>query len=77
MQEYIMALDQGTTSSRCMIFDKKGNIVTKAQQEFDNYYPQAGFVEQDAKEIWNSQLAYLAGLIIKTRKNFIQKLNVQ
>ena len=42
-----MALDQGTTSSRCMIFDKKGNIVTKAQQEFDNYYPQAGFVEQD------------------------------
>ena len=57
MQEYIMALDQGTTSSRCMIFDKKGNIVTKAQQEFDNYYPQAGFVEQDAKEIWNSQLS--------------------
>ena len=48
MQEYIMALDQGTTSSRCMIFDKKGNIVTKDQQEFDNYYPQAGFVEQDA-----------------------------
>ena len=57
MQEYIMALDQGTTSSRCMIFDKKGNIVTKAQQEFDNYYPQAGFVEQDAKEIWDSQLS--------------------
>ena len=57
MQEYIIALDQGTTSSRCMIFDKKGNIVTKAQQEFDNYYPQAGFVEQDAKEIWDSQLS--------------------
>lgn len=56
MQEYIMALDQGTTSSRCMIFDKKGNIVTKAQQEFDNYYPQAGWVEQDATEIWGSQL---------------------
>lgn len=56
MQEYIMALDQGTTSSRCMIFDKKGNVITKAQQEFDNYYPQAGWVEQDAGEIWESQL---------------------
>lgn len=57
MQKYIMALDQGTTSSRCMIFDKKGTVITKAQQEFDNYYPQAGWVEQDAKEIWNSQLS--------------------
>lgn len=56
MQEYIMALDQGTTSSRCMIFDKKGNVITKEQQEFDNYYPQAGWVEQDAGEIWESQL---------------------
>lgn len=56
MQEYIMALDQGTTSSRCMIFDKQGNIITKAQQEFDNYYPQVGWVEQDAMEIWSSQL---------------------
>ncbi len=57
MQEYIMALDQGTTSSRCMIFDRKGNSITKAQQEFNNYYPQAGWVEQDATEIWRSQLS--------------------
>ena len=64
MQDYIMALDQGTTSSRCMIFDKKGNIITKAQQEFDNYYPQAGWVEQDADEIWQSQL-YVAKEALK------------
>lgn len=64
MQEYIMALDQGTTSSRCMIFDKKGNVITKAQQEFDNYYPQAGWVEQDAGEIWESQL-YVAQEALK------------
>lgn len=56
MKKYIMALDQGTTSSRCIIFDKGGNIITVAQQEFENYYPKAGWVEQDPEEIWRSQL---------------------
>ncbi len=55
MERYIMALDQGTTSSRCIIFDKKGHEITRAQREFDNYYPKEGWVEQDAMEIWESQ----------------------
>ncbi len=54
---YIMALDQGTTSSRCIIFDRQGGIVAVEKQEFENYYPRAGWVEQDPEEIWRSQLA--------------------
>lgn len=57
MQEYIMALDQGTTSSRCILFDKKGNICSMAQKEFAQIYPQPGWVEHNPKEIWFSQLA--------------------
>ncbi len=52
---YIMALDQGTTSSRCILFDREGNIAASAQREFRQYYPQPGFVEHDAGEIWDSQ----------------------
>lgn len=55
--KYIMALDQGTTSSRCIIFDKEGNILSMAQKEFEQIYPQAGWVEHNAMEIWSSQLA--------------------
>lgn len=54
-QKYIMALDQGTTSCRAIIFDKKGRIVGKAQKEFKQIYPQAGWVEHDAVEIWGTQ----------------------
>ncbi len=54
---YIMALDQGTTSSRCILFDREGNIAASAQREFRQYYPQPGYVEHDAEEIWTSQLA--------------------
>ena len=57
MQEYIMALDQGTTSSRCILFDKKGSICSMAQKEFTQIYPQAGWVEHNPREIWASQLA--------------------
>lgn len=53
---YIMALDQGTTSSRCILFDREGNIASSAQREFRQYYPQPGYVEHDAMEIWDSQL---------------------
>lgn len=56
-QQYIMALDQGTTSSRCILFDKAGNIISMAQKEFEQIYPQAGWVEHDPVEIWSSQLA--------------------
>ncbi|MDO4514125.1 MAG: glycerol kinase GlpK [Lachnospiraceae bacterium] len=57
MKKYIMALDQGTTSSRCILFDRSGKICSMAQKEFDQLYPQPGWVEQNALEIWSSQLA--------------------
>lgn len=57
MDKYIMALDQGTTSSRCIIFDRHGNILSKANKEYEQIYPKAGWVEHDAMEIWSSQLA--------------------
>ena len=53
---YIMALDQGTTSSRCILFDKQGNICSMAQKEFTQIYPQPGWVEHNPMEIWSSQL---------------------
>lgn len=57
MQEYVMALDQGTTSSRCILFDKKGKICSMAQKEFTQIYPQPGWVEHNPMEIWSSQLS--------------------
>ncbi len=57
MQKYIMALDQGTTSSRCILFDKKGNICSMAQKEFTQIYPQPGWVEHNPMEIWSSQIS--------------------
>ena len=57
MQKYIMALDQGTTSSRCILFDKSGNICSMSQKEFTQLYPQPGWVEHNPMEIWSSQLA--------------------
>ena len=56
-QKYIMALDQGTTSSRCILFDKKGNIISMAQREFAQIYPQPGWVEHNPMEIWASQMS--------------------
>ncbi len=56
-KKYIMALDQGTTSSRCILFDKAGNICSMAQKEFEQIYPQPGWVEHDPMEIWSSQLS--------------------
>lgn len=55
MDKYIMALDLGTTSCRCIIFDKNGRICSVAQKEFTQYFPQPGWVEHDAEEIWATQ----------------------
>ena len=52
MPSYILALDQGTTSSRAIVFDKSGAVVSVAQQEFPQIFPRAGWVEHDATEIW-------------------------
>ena len=54
--QYIMSLDQGTTSSRCILFDKQGNIISMAQKEYQQIYPKAGWVEHDPMEIWQTQL---------------------
>lgn len=55
--KYIMALDQGTTSSRCVIYDNKGRICSMQQKEFEQIYPKAGWIEHNPVEIWSSQLA--------------------
>lgn len=60
MEKYIMALDQGTTSSRCILFDKRGNICSMSQKEFTQIYPKPGWAEHNPKEIWSSQLAVAA-----------------
>ena len=65
MKKYVMALDQGTTSSRCILFDKKGNIGSVAQKEFEQIYPKPGWVEHDPMEIWASQLSVATEAISK------------
>ncbi len=59
MGSYLIALDQGTTSSRCIIFDREQNIIGAAQREFAQHYPRPGWVEQDPMEIWSSQYSVL------------------
>ena len=63
----ILALDQGTTSSRAIIFDYNGNIVGTAQQEFRQIYPEAGWVEHDPMEIWHTQLSVTKSVLQKTK----------
>jgi len=69
LAKYIMSLDQGTTSSRTIIFDHNGNIVSSASQEFKQIYPEVGWVEHDPLEIWTSQ--------IKTAKYALKKANLK
>ena len=56
MEKYVLALDQGTTSSRCILFDHTGKICSMAQREFTQIYPNPGWVEHNPMEIWSSQL---------------------
>lgn len=63
--QFILALDQGTTSSRSLVFDEKGNIISQAQKEFKQHYPQPGWVEHDADEIWSTQFGTMAEAIAK------------
>lgn len=65
MSKYILSLDQGTTSSRAIIFDHNGDITAIAQREFTQIYPQAGWVEHDPMEIWSTQLAVVTEVIVK------------
>jgi glycerol kinase len=69
MSQYILTLDQGTTSSRAIVFNHQGRIVEMAQQEFKQIYPKPGWVEHDPKEIWSSQAAVAAAAITKAGIN--------
>ncbi|MDY4444378.1 MAG: FGGY family carbohydrate kinase, partial [Butyricicoccus sp.] len=69
MKQYIMAIDAGTTSARCILFDRQGTMCAVTQQELHVRYPQDGWVEQDAMEIWTVQLAVC--------RQVLQKLGIQ
>jgi len=69
MEKYILSLDQGTTSSRAILFNKKGEIVHMAQKEFTQYFPKPGWVEHDANEIWGSILAVIASVLSEANVN--------
>ena len=64
---FILALDQGTTSSRSLIFDKQGNITGSAQKEFKQIFPQPGWVEHDAEEIWSTQFGTMAEAVANAK----------
>jgi glycerol kinase len=65
MSKYILSFDAGTTSSRAIVFDKKGNIVAVAQKEFKQIFPKPGWVEHDANEIWSTQIGVAAEAVVK------------
>lgn len=67
MKQYILAIDQGTTSSRAILFNKKGEIVASAQKEFPQYFPKPGWVEQDANEIWLSVMSVYMEVLVKAK----------
>ncbi|MCD7929438.1 MAG: glycerol kinase GlpK [Clostridiales bacterium] len=69
MAKYIMALDSGTTSDRCILFNEEGDIVSVAQKEFTQYFPQPGWVEHDATEIWLTQYAVASEALVKAGVN--------
>src|SRR5699024_11475901 len=64
-EKFILALDQGTTSSRAILFNHQGDIVETAQQEFEQFFPKPGWVEHNAEEIWTSMLSCIAGVLRK------------
>ena len=66
MAKYILALDQGTTSSRAILFDQQMNIIAQAQKEFTQYYPKQGWVEHDPMEIYASQYGVMTEAIAKS-----------
>ena len=65
MKKYIMSMDQGTTSSRCILFDHEGNIKAQAQKEFNQIYPKAGWVEHNPMEIWSTQIGVVTEAMAK------------
>jgi len=75
-KKYILALDQGTTSSRAIIFDKKGKIKSTAQKEFQQIFPRSGWIEHDPLEIWSSQLKVIHEALVGINKNEIAAIGI-
>lgn len=75
MEDLILALDQGTTSCRALLFDKSGNVIATAQQEFTQHFPKPGWVEHDALEIWETQLK-VAREVTKGRESAIKGIGI-
>ena len=77
-ETFIMAIDQGTTSSRAIIFNKKGEQVSSSQKEFTQIFPQAGWVEHNANEIWNSVQSVIAEVFIESgiKPNQIEAIGI-
>ena len=69
MEQYILSLDQGTSSSRAILFNHKGEICSVAQREFPQYFPRSGWVEHNPNEIWASQASVIAEAITKIDVN--------
>ena len=69
MAKYVMALDSGTTSNRCILFDENGRIRSVAQKEFIQHFPKPGWVEHDAGEIWSTQLSVAREAMNQDRKS--------
>jgi len=67
MPQYILALDQGTTSCRAIVFNHGGDIVATAQKEFTQIFPQSAWVEHDANEIWSTQFAVTQEVLVKAK----------
>lgn len=70
MKQYIMAMDEGTTSARCVIYDKQGNTISSAQREFPQYFPKEGWVEHDATEIWATQISVAQEAMLKQNLSY-------
>lgn len=66
MKQYVIALDQGTTSSRAILFDREQNIIAMGQKEFPQHYPKAGYVEHDPMEIYSSQYGVMVEVLAKS-----------
>ena len=76
MKRYVVALDQGTTSSRCIVFDKEQQVIGMAQKEYTQLYPQPGWVEHDPMEIWDSERRAAAEAIAATARGLGTELNL-
>ena len=73
--QYVLALDQGTTSSRAIVFDHAGNIKAVGQKEFKQHFPKPGWVEHDATEIWSTQLGVATEALTKAGGEHLRTLS--